>query len=90
MTTLTLRPMTVEEFEAWQQALAIDYAAEKVAAGVWDEEGSVQKARDEASVLLPEGLATDLNVFGRNDIAFALYESAGYVTTSRQMRKEWG
>lgn len=158
MSTVTLRPMTPDEFDAWTLALATDYAAEKVAAGAWDEEGAVQRALDETAVLLPEGLETprmlvlraiaddgtpvgrawidlarpggtrgsaylydievdesmrgrgygrallaavedaardggatalDLNVFGRNDVAFALYESAGYATTSRQMRKEF-
>jgi len=158
MATISLRPMTVDEFDAWQLALAEEYAAEKVAAGTWALEGSVQRALDESAALLPDGLDTErvlilravaddgrpvgrawvaldhprgapdtaflydievdesargqgfgrallaaveeavratgavaleLNVFGRNEVAFGLYESAGYATTSRQMRKEW-
>jgi len=157
MTIVTLRPMTSAEYDAWQLALAEDYAAAKVAAGTWAAEGSVQRALDESGQLLPEGLETDrvlivravaddgrpvgrawvaldhprgapgtaflydievdegergkgfgrallaaveeavratgataleLNVFGTNDIAGALYESSGYATTTRQMRKE--
>jgi GNAT superfamily N-acetyltransferase len=34
--------------------------------------------------------ALELNVFGRNSAATGLYVSSGYVTTSRQMRKELG
>jgi ribosomal protein S18 acetylase RimI-like enzyme len=158
MSDVTLRPMTDDEFEEWQQALAVDYAADKVAAGAWAEEGAVERAREESRGLLPDGARTDrmlifravdaegapvgrawvaldpprsvpgtaflydievdegargrgfgrallaaveaaareagataleLNVFGPNDVAFRLYESSGFVTTSRQMRKEF-
>ncbi len=159
MSDVTLRPMTAGEFEAWQHALAVDYATEKVAAGTWPVEGAVERARAESAELLPDGLATErmlircavdaagtvvgrawvaldhprqapgtaflydieveatargrgfgrallaavevaardagasaleLNVFGRNDVASRLYETSGYITTSRQMRKDLG
>lgn len=51
--------MTAAEYDEWQHALAVDYAAEKVAAGTWAEEGSVQRALDESAALLPAGLATE-------------------------------
>jgi ribosomal protein S18 acetylase RimI-like enzyme len=55
---LTLRGMTASEYDDWQQALAEGYAAEKVAAGTWPVEGSVERARAESAELLPQGLAT--------------------------------
>ncbi|GAA1792399.1 GNAT family N-acetyltransferase [Leucobacter iarius] len=156
MTALTLRPMTDAEYSAWQIALARDYAAEKVEAGQWPEEGSVERARRENAELLPEGRSTrrmllltaviptgeavgrvwigldhprgvqgvaflydievhadrrgagmgralleaaegearaegatalELNVFGSNETARALYDSAGYAVMAQQMRK---
>jgi ribosomal protein S18 acetylase RimI-like enzyme len=59
MTTVTLRPMTPTEFDAWQDALAADYAAEQVASGRWPYEGAVRRARDESARLLPRGQATE-------------------------------
>lgn len=50
--------MTPAEFTSWQADLARDYAAVKVAAGQWPEDGSVERARAENAKLLPEGLAT--------------------------------
>jgi ribosomal protein S18 acetylase RimI-like enzyme len=154
--TVILRPMTPAEYDTWQLTLAEGYAAEKVAAGSWAEEGAVQRALDESTQLLPDGantagmlifraIATDgrpvgrawvgldhprgepdtaflydievdeaergkgfgrallsaveeavraagvgaltLNVFEGNGVATGLYESSGYATTTRQMRK---
>lgn len=156
MTALTLRPMTDAEYSAWQIALARDYAAEKVEAGQWPEEGSVERARRENARLLPGGLETprtllltavgdggealgrawialdhpegirgiaylydievleahrgegfgrvllgaveaaareagaealELNVFGTNEVALALYGSSGYRSVTQRMRK---
>lgn len=50
--------MTVDEYDAWQHALAVDYAAEKVAAGTWAAEGAVQRALDESAEMLPDGVDT--------------------------------
>ena len=50
--------MTPAEFEEWQATLAEDYAEEQVAAGRWQREGAVQRARDENAQLLPQGLET--------------------------------
>jgi len=50
--------MTPAEFDEWQAAIAEDYAVEQVAAGRWQREGAVQRARDENLQLLPQGLET--------------------------------
>ena len=50
--------MTVDEYDAWQHTLAVDYAAEKVAAGTWAAEGAVQRALDESAEMLPDGVDT--------------------------------
>jgi ribosomal protein S18 acetylase RimI-like enzyme len=50
--------MTTAEFNQWQTAIAEEYAAEQIAAGRWDREGAVQRARDSNAQLLPQGLAT--------------------------------
>ena len=51
--------MSAGEYEAWQLSLAEGYAIERVAAGTWAEEGSVQKALDESASMLPDGVDTD-------------------------------
>jgi ribosomal protein S18 acetylase RimI-like enzyme len=50
--------MTPAEFDEWQAAIAEEYAEEQVAAGRWQREGAVQRARDEDAQLLPQGLET--------------------------------
>jgi ribosomal protein S18 acetylase RimI-like enzyme len=156
VTKVTVRQMTPAEFDQWQATIAEEYAVEQVAAGRWEREGAVQRARDENAQLLPEGLQTErmlilrgvdtdgepvgrawvaldhpraapdvaflydievtvtrrgrglgralldavedatrqagaaaleLNVFGHNDAAIALYSSAGYDVVTQQMRK---
>jgi GNAT superfamily N-acetyltransferase len=158
VTKMTVRQMTPAEFEQWQTAIAEEYAVAQVAAGRWQREGAVQRARDENAQLLPQGLGTgrmlilrgvdadgepigqawvaldhprgtpdvaflydieviearrgrglgralleavedatrqagavalELNVFGRNDVATALYSSADYVVITQQMRKSF-
>jgi ribosomal protein S18 acetylase RimI-like enzyme len=157
VTKVTVRRMTPAEFDEWQIAIAQDYADEQVAAGRWQREGAVQRARDENAQLLPQGLETarmlllrgvdvdgepigrawvgldhprgapgvaflydievvenrrgsglgralleaveeatrraglaalELNVFGRNHVATALYRSAGYEIVTQQLRKQ--
>ncbi|MFD4421913.1 GNAT family N-acetyltransferase [Agromyces sp. NPDC058484] len=58
MTKVTVRRMTPAEFDQWQTAIAEEYADEQVAAGRWQREGAVQRARDENARLLPQGLET--------------------------------
>lgn len=53
-----LKPMTPAQFEAYLDYSAPNYAAEKVRAGNWVEEDSVELARAELNSLFPEGLAT--------------------------------
>lgn len=154
--TLTLRPMTRREYDAWLRRVERGYAAEQVAAGRWVESGGLDRARDLLARFLPQGAdsvgmlilrahdsvgaavgdvwiglehperrpdtafvydievlperrgrgegrlllaaaedavraagrsSLELNVFGRNDRAARLYETSGYETVSRQMRK---
>ncbi|MGO4689250.1 GNAT family N-acetyltransferase [Glaciibacter sp. 2TAF33] len=59
MTKVTVRQMTPAEFDQWQAAIAEEYAVEQVAAGRWEPEGAVQRARDENAQLLPQGLQTE-------------------------------
>jgi len=58
MSAVTVRAMTPEEYEAWQSTIADEYAAEQVASGAWSADGSVERARAENSVRLPEGSET--------------------------------
>ena len=58
MTKVTVRQMTQAEFDHWQSTIAEEYADEQVAAGRWEREGAVQRAREENAHLLPQGLAT--------------------------------
>lgn len=46
MSEVTVRPMTPEEFDEWQTAIADEFAAEQIAAGTWETEGAVQRALD--------------------------------------------
>lgn len=58
MSTVTVRAMTPDEYEAWQSAIAEEYAAEQVASGAWPADGAVERARAENTSRLPEGLQT--------------------------------
>ncbi|WP_395243172.1 GNAT family N-acetyltransferase [Agromyces sp. MMS24-K17] len=58
MTTVTVRPMTEDEYDAWQAELAEEYAADQVAAGRWAADGAVERAREENADLLPAGRDT--------------------------------
>ncbi|GAA2458645.1 GNAT family N-acetyltransferase [Agromyces soli] len=59
MRTVTVRAMTPEEYEAWQSAIAEEYATEQVASGAWLADGAVERARAENAGLLPDGLETE-------------------------------
>lgn len=56
--TLTLEPMSAERFILWNEHLVVSFAQEKVEAGNWPEEGSVERAARENAELLPQGVAT--------------------------------
>jgi ribosomal protein S18 acetylase RimI-like enzyme len=49
-------PMSEVEFAAYCEHTIVDYAAAHVRAGTYPAEGSVRRARDEFTKLLPEGL----------------------------------
>lgn len=50
--------MTEIEFDEWQSAMAVEYAAEQVAIGRWAQDGAVQRALDSNAELLPQGINT--------------------------------
>ncbi|POH65834.1 N-acetyltransferase [Cryobacterium zongtaii] len=58
MSEVSVRPMTELEFDRWQRAIAEEFAAEQVAAGRWAAEGSIRRALESNSELLPRGLST--------------------------------
>ena len=53
-----LEPMTQARYEAWLVDTIREYAAEKVAAGNYPEEGSLELSKGEFDTLLPQGLQT--------------------------------
>ena len=53
-----LEPMTQVRYDAWLQATIREYAAEKVAAGNYPEEGALKRSREDFHALLPQGLQT--------------------------------
>jgi ribosomal protein S18 acetylase RimI-like enzyme len=50
--------MTQARYDAWLAATIREYAAEKVAAGNYAEEGSLERSKGEFDALLPHGLQT--------------------------------
>ncbi|MEJ5869173.1 GNAT family N-acetyltransferase [Pseudokineococcus sp. 5B2Z-1] len=58
MTAIGVRPMTQEEFGAWQHQVARAYADEQVAAGSWPAEGALERALEGNVRWLPQGLDT--------------------------------
>lgn len=56
-----LRPMTESEFTSFLQRSIPEYAGEKVRAGNWAVEESLQKSRETYAKLLPLGLSTPDN-----------------------------
>jgi ribosomal protein S18 acetylase RimI-like enzyme len=53
-----LEPMDEAAFRAWMTASIHDYAAEKVEAGTWLADDSVERAAGEFAALLPDGRQT--------------------------------
>lgn len=56
--SLILEPMTSERFVGWNDHLVASFAAEKVEAGNWAEEGAVERSARENAALLPDGVDT--------------------------------
>lgn len=52
---VTLIPISETDYNAWFDNLVREYAAEKVKAGNWPEEGSLQRSIEETKRLLPDG-----------------------------------
>lgn len=55
---IALRPMTQDEYKAYLKHNIAEYAAEKVKAGNFPEEGSLELAKKEFDSYLPKGLDT--------------------------------
>lgn len=58
MTELSVRTMTPSEYEAWLHQLSRDFAEAKISAGDWPVEGAFERAWEEITVSLPQGLDT--------------------------------
>lgn len=56
--TLSLEPMSAEYFAAWNERLIVEYAREKVEAGVWTEEHALELSKAEQGTSLPDGMQT--------------------------------
>jgi ribosomal protein S18 acetylase RimI-like enzyme len=55
---VALRPMTAEEFDAYQEGSVRDFAEHRVRNGNWTPEEALERSRAEFRRLLPQGLAT--------------------------------
>jgi len=53
-----LEPITAAEYPAWFDKQAVSYAADKVRANQWAEEGAVERARQETERYLTDGVDT--------------------------------
>ena len=56
--SLTLRPMSAAYFAGWNERLIVEYAREKVQAGVWTEEHALGLSKAEQKASLPDGMQT--------------------------------
>src|SRR5664279_3276780 len=57
--SVTLRPMSTEQFEEWQGRSIRSYADDLAKATGWPLEASLNKARKQFAELLPAGMGTD-------------------------------
>jgi GNAT superfamily N-acetyltransferase len=55
---VTLEPMAADRFVQWREREIIEYAKDKVKAGVWPEAGAMEASAAEVASLLPDGLET--------------------------------
>ncbi|MFD0484423.1 GNAT family N-acetyltransferase [Kineococcus sp. GCM10028916] len=69
MTGLTLRPMTLAEFDAWQDETIRAYADEQVTAGTWSAAEALERSRRTNAELLPRGSDTPRMLFLRAVVA---------------------
>jgi len=53
-----LEPMSAERFVSWNKHLVVSFAEEKVEAGNWPVEGSLERSIKENAALLPNGMTT--------------------------------
>jgi GNAT superfamily N-acetyltransferase len=63
MARVTLRPMTQDEYQAWQRRSLREYADEHVAAGNWTEDVALDRAQAETREILPAGRDTERMLF---------------------------
>jgi len=63
MMAVDLRPMTPEEFVAYEQADAHRYAQAMVSAGYWSSDDALKRAKDTHAKLLPDGIHTKDHLF---------------------------
>ena len=61
--TVTLRPMTPEEFIPYEDADTHHFAENMVRAGFWSTDGAFDKAKELHARLLPEGIHTPDHLF---------------------------
>lgn len=59
MSSVTLVPMTQDDFAHYTSKSILQYAKEKVEAGTWTEEEAPEKAEKEFEKLLPDGLDSE-------------------------------
>src|SRR5664280_2801938 len=57
--SVTLRPMSTEQFEQWQGRSIRSYADDLAKATGWPLEAALNKARKQFAALLPAGMGTD-------------------------------
>jgi ribosomal protein S18 acetylase RimI-like enzyme len=51
--------MSAEYFARWNERLVVEYAREKVEAGLWSEEHALDLSRAEQAATLPDGMQTE-------------------------------
>jgi GNAT superfamily N-acetyltransferase len=56
-----LRPISDDEFNAWQETVIPEYAQDKVDSGQWPAESAVELSRKEYADLLSQGRSTENN-----------------------------
>jgi ribosomal protein S18 acetylase RimI-like enzyme len=68
-----LIPMTQAEYEVFLEQAVVEYAADNVRAGYWDEAEAVEKSRKEFERLLPKGLQSE------NHFLYTVYDGENVV-----------
>jgi ribosomal protein S18 acetylase RimI-like enzyme len=63
MPELTIRPMTLTEYDRWRAVAIQTHAREQVAAGNWPAATALERARADNDELLPDGFATENMLF---------------------------